>query len=253
MSHWAKKILCKTFFILLMLSSGAWAATATGWVSIDSPADGYTASNDFSVNISYTVTQDDNSCPNDIFLNWATFFVKLDGKITYWLIFNSCCGVSLFGNVKSYGAYIDIDVLDPSVPHTVTAYLEDQVYVDGSGCTSGAIFAQDTFTFRICRDADGDKFATCDGDCNDNDASIYPGAPELCDGKDNDCDGVADEGAGPCCNNPCCDNPDPCNQCGFGGGSAGGGGGGAGDAGGGGGGGGGGNGSGGPEGTAGGP
>lgn len=43
-------------------------------------------------------------------------------------------------------------------------------------------------------DEDGDSFANCE-ECNDNDSSVYPGAPELCDGKDNDCDGVvpADE------------------------------------------------------------
>ena len=42
-------------------------------------------------------------------------------------------------------------------------------------------------------DTDGDGVPDVD-DCDPYDASVYPGAPELADGLDNDCDGVVDEG-----------------------------------------------------------
>ncbi len=75
-------------------------------------------------------------------------------------------------------------------------------------------------------DEDKDGFAVGE-DCDDNDYTVYPGAPEACDGADNDCDGSADEdfdadadgayqeGCGPCqgldsgCEDPVdCDDSD---------------------------------------------
>lgn len=45
-----------------------------------------------------------------------------------------------------------------------------------------------TITMSAGVDSDGDGFTNCNGDCNDNNLSIYPGAPETqCDGLDNDC------------------------------------------------------------------
>jgi hypothetical protein len=40
-----------------------------------------------------------------------------------------------------------------------------------------------------CTDDDGDGFSEADGDCDDSLDTVYPGAPEVDDGVDNDCDG----------------------------------------------------------------
>ncbi|MDP6935502.1 MAG: MopE-related protein, partial [Myxococcota bacterium] len=44
-------------------------------------------------------------------------------------------------------------------------------------------------------DPDGDGWTEQDGDCDVTDAEVYPGAEEICDDKDNDCDGQVDNDA----------------------------------------------------------
>jgi hypothetical protein len=49
-----------------------------------------------------------------------------------------------------------------------------------------------TYTVIVHNDPDGDGFDEC-SDCDQTDATINPGADEICDGRDNDCNGEIDE------------------------------------------------------------
>jgi hypothetical protein len=62
-------------------------------------------------------------------------------------------------------------------------------YVDEDGDGSGA----EGTPIVACDQPDG--YAATNDDCDDDDATIYPEAPELCDDIDNDCDAEVDEDA----------------------------------------------------------
>lgn len=73
-----------------------------------------------------------------------------------------------------------------------------------SGCGAPAVPPPDPNQCPLAhdnnKDCDGDGYTPAQGDCNDKDPTIYPGALEACDFKDNDCNGVIDD--------PCDDDKD---------------------------------------------
>ena len=72
--------------------------------------------------------------------------------------------------------------------------------------TNASVTTPTTYYSDVDQDGFGDDATAADfcvtppsmvaigGDCNDNNNTIYPGAPEICDGFDNNCNGTNDEG-----------------------------------------------------------
>ena len=109
---------------------------------------------------------DDLDAPGDLTLEWTG---TLADAVTLPPVFNAdgTMGISLTD-------------LDAGV-YTAAISVRDRYGAEG--------FAQTAITVIV--DADNDGIAVED-DCNDDDPNTYPGAVDICDGLDNDCDGVPD-------------------------------------------------------------
>ncbi|MCP4846166.1 MAG: hypothetical protein GY901_13885, partial [Actinomycetia bacterium] len=59
--------------------------------------------------------------------------------------------------------------------------------IGGTISTSTNVYPMTVFTGQADTDDDGDNLFPCQGDCDDTNATAFPGAVELCDGVDTDC------------------------------------------------------------------
>jgi len=119
--------------------------------------------------------------------------------------------LSVYSNYSSHG---DLSGYGSATELTINDWSDTSMYVVLSGA-GGACVSSLTIEWAnsydmasigpncidyllngLCPDADGDGYAdiACGGtDCDDTNVLVFPGANEICDGLDNDCDGAIDE------------------------------------------------------------
>lgn len=76
-------------------------------------------------------------------------------------------------------------VFDPNIAKSLIVWLRPDLDKDG--------FGDDTHSFNFCIDRGPINWITVGGDCSDNDATVHPGATEVCDTVDNNCNDKTDE------------------------------------------------------------
>ena len=84
--------------------------------------------------------------------------------------------------------HLDDRTCTDAMPYVCEACNWRTFYVDADGDGIGDV----TQPIEACRPEGLGAVSETPGDCDDLDATVHPGAPEVCDGVDNDCDGHID-------------------------------------------------------------
>src|SRR5262249_32858855 len=79
------------------------------------------------------------------------------------------------------------------VTPTTAGTLSNTASVSGNEADPDGTNNSATSSTTIDPDADGDGFSVREGDCNDSNAAVHPGATEICNSIDDNCNGQIDE------------------------------------------------------------
>ena len=111
------------------------------------------------------------------------------------------CTTPANGQVEDYGIYVEVPQVLGCTDPNADNYDPSATIDDGSCTFSGMVWYLDSDSDNFGDPNVSQSSATQppgyvmdNTDCDDSNNTVYPGAPEICDGLDNDCDTAVDEG-----------------------------------------------------------